>query len=55
MNRLGKESQYMTYVPLIVIFNAFAKKNEDKIAIEKRKGISTVMPLLSFYIEGNDV
>lgn len=26
-----------------------------KIAIEKRKGISTVMPLLSFYIEGNDV
>jgi hypothetical protein len=45
----------MTYAMLIVIFGAFAKKNEEKIGFENSKEISTVGPLLSFYREGNDI
>jgi len=38
-----------------VILTAFAKKNREKIGFENRKEISTVMPLLSFYIKRNDL
>ncbi|HBB04072.1 TPA: hypothetical protein DCZ39_04215 [Patescibacteria group bacterium] len=41
-----------------MIFDAFAKKNEKKIKrkiqFENRKEITTVVPLLSFYLEGNE-
>lgn len=50
-NTSGKESQYMTYAILIMIFSTFAKKNEVKIRFENKKEISTVGPLLSFYTE----
>jgi len=39
----------MTYIILIVILTAFAKKNESKIWFENNNEITTVMPLLSFY------
>lgn len=47
-----KTSQNMAYSELIVIFDAFAKKNRQKIRFENKKEITTVVPLLSFYIEG---
>ncbi|MEI6672828.1 MAG: hypothetical protein WCL02_05915 [bacterium] len=46
-----KTSQNMAYSELIVIFDAFAKKNEHKIGFENKEEISTVVPLLSLYIE----
>lgn len=43
----------MAYENVIVIFAPFAKKNEDKIAFEKRKKICKVMPLFYPYIPRN--
>jgi|GEM_PF-5424443 len=44
----------MAYRTVIVIFSAFAKKNDNKIRFENRKEISTVVPLLSFYTKENE-
>lgn len=46
-----KRSQNMAYTIDIVIFTAFAKKNDKKIAFENKKEISTVRPLLYFYMK----
>jgi len=44
----------MAYAKVIVIFGAFAKKNEEKITFENKEKISKVVPFLSVYPKGNE-
>lgn len=46
---MQKNCQNMAYKMVIVIYEAFAKKNEEKIRFENKEEITTVGPLLSFY------
>jgi len=44
----------MAYMTVIVIFDAFAKKNVSKIRFENKEEITTVVPLLYFYMKENE-